>query len=84
MKPTNVFASDGERESIKQQWNEACNAPVMTFSTNMPDMASVARRCVMESIDRLAIKHGLKPMDKFYSFDLRSGEFMIAEEGETN
>ena len=82
MKKTGTFATKEELEKINKQWKDALDTPVMTFSMAQPDMAAVARRNVNEVIDAIAIKHGLPSISKFYSFDLKTGEFMIAEEGD--
>lgn len=74
------YCTKEELKEIKTQWDSACNTPVITFSTGEPDMASVARRGVMESIDTLAIAHGLDSRSKFWGMDLVTGEFVYDEE----
>jgi len=80
MTRTGTFATKEELEKIKKDWKKALDTPVMTFSIGAPDMAAVARRNVNKTIDALAIQHGLPSVSKFYSFDLNTGEFLLAEE----
>ena len=75
-----IFATPEELETIKKNWKEACNAPVITFSIGKPDLASICRRNVIESIDSLAIKHGLPSKSKFWGMDLQTGEFVYDNE----
>lgn len=83
IKRSTLFCTQAELENINRDWKQALDTPVMIFRTGDPDLASIARRKVMESIDALAVKHGLPSKSKFWGMDLLTGEF-VYDEGPSN
>jgi hypothetical protein len=69
MKRTNVFATKDEIDSLKK--------PVryMVFSGVEPESP-------LEKCHRMALSHGLPEIKGYYGCDLRTGEFVSAEDSE--
>lgn len=73
MKYTGVFATAEEIDTIKH----AANMPMIRIAGRWP-------KSPQEVVHELALKHGLPEITGMYGCDLRTGEFLTAEDGDNN
>lgn len=69
------YATPQELAEINESWKKALEASVMTFRTGDEDMASAARRIVIDRIHKLAAEHGCPENGNPWGMRLDTGEF---------
>jgi hypothetical protein len=64
---------------INSEWDKALKTPVMTFRSDLPDMAASARKIVTDNIHDLALKYGCEDNGEPWGIDMNTGEFFQEE-----
>lgn len=80
MKKTNVFLNSFELADLRDSWEKALKTPVVLIRSDLPDLASTARRLVQDKINELAKEKGLPDIKENYNVDGETGELFDPSE----